>query len=1115
MNFSVILRTLCIGFILTGNFSSLQAQTFQWSRSGISEGYEYGNAIVCDDSGNVYVTGQIEFTTDFGGGMRFTVAGQHDIFTAKYSPSGTLLWVKPAGGSDGDVGSGIGLDAQRNVYITGEYETTCYFGPNDSVKSAVGNDIFIAKYNTNGVLQWVRGCGGSGDNRGRAIAVDPQGYSYSTGAFRGTAAFNGINVSAGGGADIYIAKYTPNGNAVWVKKAGGSKDDRGRGIVLDGQGNFILVSSITESATFGSQTVNDPKGRNSVAITKYDTSGTAQWARVIGGCCDTSRAYSPSLDEFGNIYITGYFKDTITIGSIQLISSGSSDIFIAKYSPSGSVLWAKKAGGANEDFGQGCYVDTRRQLVYITGQIDYRATFEGTTIYTAGNRDVFVAAYDYSGTLQWLRAAGGTTRDAGYAITTDTLGNIFHTGFFNDTANFGNNKLYGYPKADFFISKISPAPATPPSQNSTALSMILSGCQQIITSWTPGNGTGRIVIARAGGPVNQFPVDGQSYNADAAYGYGSSLGNGNFVVYNGSGDQFTLMNLNPGITYHIAVIEYNGNGAFRGYQTSGFPVASQNANNFVLQIQSGGNTICRGNSVQLQASGGVSYQWSPATGLSASSGASVTASPTSTTNYTVTGTDANGCLAIAYVQIIVNPLPSMSLSNVSYCLNDAPVNLIGGQPAGGTYSGNGISNGILDPQAAGAGTFPYSYTYTDQNGCTAFANAFITVRALPVVSHTALNPVCSNSSAFALSGGNPAGGNYSGNGVSGNSFTPANAGQGSHILTYTYTNSFGCSSSTQVIQEVYATPSVAFGNLAAVCRNSSIVQLNTGMPQGGTYSGPGVIGSQFDPAVAGEGVHQIIYTYTDANACSASATASVSVFPPPVVVMNSLPATCSNSNPIVLSGASPSGGVYSGPGVVNGSFYPTNAGIGTHPVVYTYSNSMGCTSTGSTPITVQPAPVVNLGPDTLVCSNSLVTLNAGSGHSSVSWSTGATTNAIIVSNAGVGIGIKVIRVTVTNSFGCAASDTIQITFDACAGIAEIRPNDFGAYIYPNPFTGTFKVLSERSLSGRVYDISGRTLESWNDAMGIYETGAALRPGTYFVELSDGINRKVYHIIKAK
>jgi hypothetical protein len=146
---------------------------------------------------------------------------------------------------------------------------------------------------------------------------------------------------------------------------------------------------------------------------------------------------------------------------------------------------------------------------------------------------------------------------------------------------------------------------------------------------------------------------------------------------------------------------------------------------------------------------------------------------------------------IANVNVFQNP--TVTLSQISgLCDNQNQVTLNQGSPAGGVYSGNGVSNGILNPSIAGSGAV-ISYNYTDANGCAGSANTTITVNAAPIVSLASQATVCSYVPAFALSGGNPTGGTYSGNGVTGGNFDPATAGVGTQNIFYTFTSAEGCS----------------------------------------------------------------------------------------------------------------------------------------------------------------------------------------------------------------------------------------------------------------------------------------------------------------------------------
>lgn len=186
---------------------------------------------------------------------------------------------------------------------------------------------------------------------------------------------------------------------------------------------------------------------------------------------------------------------------------------------------------------------------------------------------------------------------------------------------------------------------------------------------------------------------------------------GNTVIANPTSD----------ITYVVVGIDNNGcsNSASVTVNVNDLPTVTASAFS---------DEICNGFSTELTGGGALSYDWTPATGLSSTSGANVTASPTSDITYTVVGTDGNGCTNSATVSITVNDLPTVTLSSFnSVCVYDASFALTGGSPSGGSYSGPGVSAGEFNPATAGIGTHTIVYVFTDANNCTGNASETITV----------------------------------------------------------------------------------------------------------------------------------------------------------------------------------------------------------------------------------------------------------------------------------------------------------------------------------------------------------------------------------------------------
>ncbi len=173
-----------------------------------------------------------------------------------------------------------------------------------------------------------------------------------------------------------------------------------------------------------------------------------------------------ATDNSGNIYTTGRFEGTVTVGGLSLTSAGGTDIFVAKFNRFGTVQWLRRGGGSNfvEEEGKSIAVDGSGN-VYVTGYFSTTANFNTPTttgtneLISAGSTDIFVAKYNTSGALQWLRRGGGTLGEFGKGITVDGSGNVYVTGYFSTTSNFntpsatGSNELVSAGNTDVFVAK--------------------------------------------------------------------------------------------------------------------------------------------------------------------------------------------------------------------------------------------------------------------------------------------------------------------------------------------------------------------------------------------------------------------------------------------------------------------------------------------------------------------------------------------------------------------------------------------------------------------------------------------------------------------------------------
>jgi hypothetical protein len=402
---------------------------------------------------------------------------------------GSLLWAKRAGGTNpGDAATATAADGAGNVYVAGIFQGSAIFGLGESnqttLTSAGGDDMFVARYDSSGALQWVKRAGGTGMDRGLGVAVDASGYVFVTGLFQGLATFGSGEthekiLSSSGSDDVFLAQFDGTGALQWVKRAGGTASDQGVAVAVDDSGSAYLTGFFNGSATFAqgeaNQTTLISAGSADIFVAQYDFTGALRWVRRAGGT-GSDQSVGIGMDGAGNSYVTGFFNGTATFGQGQgnqttLASAGDRDMFVAQYDANGFLQWVKRSGGTGADRGFNIAVDGSGNS-YVTGLFNGSATFgqgqaNQTTLTSAGLGDIFIAKHDSTGTLQWVRRAGGTSDDGGLSIAVDGSGNTYLTGFFNGinhhgTATFGlgepnQTTLTSAGDRDVFVVKYDPS----------------------------------------------------------------------------------------------------------------------------------------------------------------------------------------------------------------------------------------------------------------------------------------------------------------------------------------------------------------------------------------------------------------------------------------------------------------------------------------------------------------------------------------------------------------------------------------------------------------------------------------------------------------------------------
>lgn len=370
---------------------------------------------------------------------------------------------------------------------------------------------------------------------------------------------------------------------------------------------------------------------------------------------------------------------------------------------------------------------------------------------------------------------------------------------------------------------------------------------------------------------------------------------------------------------------------------------------------------------------GATYNWSGPNGFSSNQQNPVIPNATDADEgtYTVFASFGSCSGATQSVDLTVLPITVVNAgADVSNCLDDDPFTITAITPAGGTWSGPGISPaGLFDPSAAGAGVHTLTYSFTDPGTQCVYTDDIIaTVNALPVVDAGTDVTLCNQPIANTLTPITPANGIWSGPGITDpdGEFTPS--GTGTFEIHYSFTDVNGCFNEDTIMVTVIDPTNADAGDDSTICENGANVQLS-GLPAGGTWSGSGITaGGDYDPAVPG--TFTMTYSF-GTGTCQTSDEMDFIVNPAPVVDAGEDFTICLDGGTVDLS-AEPNlpGGTWSGNGITdpNGIFDPLVAGNGAHTLTYTYTDPLtNCSNTDDIIANVNALPVVNAGNDTTLC----------------------------------------------------------------------------------------------------------------------------------------------------
>ena len=366
-------------------------------------------------------------------------------------------WAKSAGGLKHEEAYSVSTDDIGNFVVSGNFRSTSLTFGNTTLTNKGGDDIFVVKYDPNGSVLWAKSVGGINNDLAYGVSIDTSGNIVITGVFSSPSLTIGSTTFTNSGDfDIFVIKYDPNGNVLWAKSAGGINSDIAYCVSTDVSGNIVVTGTFSSpTLTFGSTSLAN-KGSDDIFVVKYDLNGNILWAKSAGGLNEEYSFYV-STDVSGNIVLTGTFSSpTLSFDSTTLTRIGR-NTFVVKYDPNGNVLWAKSTDGNNWDVSYSVSTDVNGNIILAGYTGSPTLTFGSTTLTNKGGDDIFVVKYDPIGNVLWAKSVGGINSDVAEEISTDASGNIVVVGYFNSiTLSSGTTSLTNNGGYDIFIIKYDP-----------------------------------------------------------------------------------------------------------------------------------------------------------------------------------------------------------------------------------------------------------------------------------------------------------------------------------------------------------------------------------------------------------------------------------------------------------------------------------------------------------------------------------------------------------------------------------------------------------------------------------------------------------------------------------
>jgi hypothetical protein len=1114
--------------------------------------------ISIDNSGNIYIGGSTESTTDIAstGAWDVTLGSSFDAYLAKFTSNGNRTWGTYYGGNGYDFGNDLVTDANANVYLAGRTASVTDIASTGAWDVTRDNsyDGYLVKFSSNGVRLWGTYYGGEGQDNIYALAIDSNYnifISGNTSSTNGIASAGAWDISLGGDQDAFLAKFSSTGSRLWGTYYGGIDIEDGYALATDDNDNVYLcgvTQSITDIASIGAWDMIIG-GSIDGFLVKFSTSGIRLWGTYYGGSgLDMGRAIL--TDKFGNIYMSGYTESTTEIastGAWDQSLGGDRDAFLVKFSTSGSRLWGTYFGGSGKDYGKALSINSSGEVFLggLTWSSTEVATIGAWDASLGGTVDGYVALFNSAGSRIWGTYYGGPSLDDVCSMSLDSFDNLYITGVAAssseiatigawDTTLSGSGCQYLVKLEKGFLEQI-----TSPVISST----IYCQNQSFSVSYT--------VLGTFSNPntfTSQLSDASGSFTNPIAIGSISSTTSGSIncripsTMLTGTGYRIRIISSNPSV------------------------IGSDNGTNIVINALpqpsiSGSTSVCEGLLNYTYTVPSViahTYQWtSPSKGIIVGS----TTGNSVSIRWTTAGIDSvkirqtntqTGCFKDTIIVVTIQPSPTPVISgSAAVCSNSqnnsySVVNIPGHvyqwyAPTKGVITGSGTASSVnVHWTVAGVDSLKVRQT-NPQTGCFKDTTLLITIQGLPTPVITGKLTVCISDKDDSYSIANipghvyqwfvPIKGTVIGS-VTSNSVRIQWKSSGIDTIKVRQTNpQTGCYKDTTLIVVISAQPSQSISGVVNPCANNRAVQYSVPLKNNYSYQWGAIVrgtilgsrnGNSIEVVWKNPGIDSLTLRTTNTQTgCTSDTSFVVRISSAPLPVISGTRSVCVSANPVEYSVPTNSNSRYSWSQPKLGTLIGVNDG-NTVRIRWNASGfdtvnvretdlTTGCITDTFIVVNVlsQPKPIITGNAEVVEQEKGIVYSVQSENGSTYEWiivsgDANITTKSghLVVLNVG-GRGAVVLKVIQTNVDGCINESQFVITVKAPTSVQDEAHSMFS--VYPNPTEASDELLVQ------IADLHTRVLQiELVDMMGVTMVKTSIEPNNGIVPINiNGITSGMY------